>query len=185
VKQAAHHNTNDERWLVEAAKTNMEHFEPLYNRYYDEIFRFIFRRTDDEYLTADLCSQTFFKALSNLKKFTWTGTPFRAWLFTIAANEVRKYYRDKRKVFVIEESRMKGIAEDDSEINRLDMYDIVHIFENLDDKEVRLIEMKYFENYTFAEMADYFNEKESAMKMRVYRLLKKVRKLIIQADDKI
>jgi len=40
--------------LVNAAKDSPDLFAPLYDKYYKPIFLFIFRRTEDEALTADL-----------------------------------------------------------------------------------------------------------------------------------
>ena len=54
---------------VQAAQRNPAQFRPLYNRYYEPIFRFVFRRCADESLTADLCSQVFLKAMQQLKKY--------------------------------------------------------------------------------------------------------------------
>ncbi|MEO1412618.1 MAG: sigma-70 family RNA polymerase sigma factor, partial [Bacteroidota bacterium] len=48
---------------IKAAQSDPTHFRPIYNKYYPPIFRFVFRRTVDEALTADLCSQVFLKAL--------------------------------------------------------------------------------------------------------------------------
>src|SRR5260370_33720774 len=41
----------------------------------------------------DLTSEVFHKALANLKSYTWTGAPFGAWLFRIAANAVSDQWK--------------------------------------------------------------------------------------------
>src|SRR5260370_20278307 len=41
----------------------------------------------------DLPSEVFNKALANLKSYTWTGAPFAAWLFRIAANAVSDQWK--------------------------------------------------------------------------------------------
>ncbi|MDX1627179.1 MAG: sigma factor, partial [Fulvivirga sp.] len=89
---AARHMTEEEiarenEW-VEEAKRDPQAFGKLYDRYFEGIFQFILRRTDDESLTADLCSQTFLKALQHIKKYEHRGVPFSAWLYRIASNEV-------------------------------------------------------------------------------------------------
>ena len=51
---------------IQAAQKNLAAFQPLYDRYFENIFRFIFRRTSDETLSADLSSQVFLKAMQKL-----------------------------------------------------------------------------------------------------------------------
>jgi RNA polymerase sigma-70 factor (ECF subfamily) len=48
---------------VQAAQKTPAKFRVLYNRYYEPVFRFVYKRTADEALAADLTSQTFLKAL--------------------------------------------------------------------------------------------------------------------------
>lgn len=171
-----HIDYQDEQQWVAASKLDPQYFEPLYNRYYDEIFRFIYRRTDREALTADICSQTFYKALLNLKKYQWTGRPFVAWLYRIATNELNRYYRDQRPIFIIEEDKVwESIQE--IEINP-DVDDLIQLFSMLSREEVHLLELKYFEQKTFKEIADILDLTESTSKMRLYRLLGRMKQML-------
>src|SRR6187402_3717278 len=94
--------------ILERSKKDSKAFGELYEKYFDRIFNFIYRQTDDEDLTADLCSQTFLSALKNLDRYQFRGVPFSAWLYKVASNEVNKHYRKKKqtKVFSIEEVRI-------------------------------------------------------------------------------
>ena len=81
-------------WIeVQAAQKNPASFRTLYDRYYESIFRFIFKRSADETLSADLTSQTFLKAMQKIDKYVFKGVPFSAWLFRIASNEVAQHFR--------------------------------------------------------------------------------------------
>ena len=51
---------------IQAAKKNPAQFRPLYDRYYESIFKFIIRRTGEEAQAADLCSKVFLKAMQRL-----------------------------------------------------------------------------------------------------------------------
>ena len=52
-----------EQQLVEYAKANSKDFKPLYNQYYEIVFRFVFQRTGNENLTSEVVSNVFFKVL--------------------------------------------------------------------------------------------------------------------------
>ena len=60
---------NSELGLIKAAKLNVDAFGPLYDKYYKPIFLFIFRRTEDEDLTADLTQHVFIAAMINIKRY--------------------------------------------------------------------------------------------------------------------
>ncbi|MCC6837854.1 MAG: sigma-70 family RNA polymerase sigma factor, partial [Bacteroidia bacterium] len=70
-----------EQLLIKAAQADPACFDVLYNQYYRSVFVFIYKRTDDEELTADITSQVFLKALINIRKFQFRGVPFSAWLY--------------------------------------------------------------------------------------------------------
>lgn len=166
----------EERVWIEKSKRDSRAFEPLYNKYYDTIFRFIYRRTDDEQLAADICSQTFFKALSNIKKFTWQGKPLAAWLYRIASNEIKRHFRDKREIFLIEEDRLIAAEEISDKWAQIKQSNrLTEVLDSLSETDVRILELKYFEGQTFAEIGLILDMKESALKMRLYRLLDKMK----------
>ena len=48
--------------ILDRARKNPQAFGELYEKYFDRIFNFVYRQTDDEDLTADLTSQAFFIA---------------------------------------------------------------------------------------------------------------------------
>ena len=76
----AHHKTDTDIQLelqqIEAAKLNPARFDVLYEKYYKPIFVFVYRRTENEDLCADITSMVFLKALVNIKKYQFKGVPF-------------------------------------------------------------------------------------------------------------
>src|SRR5215468_5237278 len=85
-----------EKRLVEAAQFDPRRFADLYELYFDRVYAFIARRVRDRGETEDLTSEVFHRALANLARFEWRGTPFLAWLYRIAHNAIAD--RAKRKV---------------------------------------------------------------------------------------
>ena len=173
-----------EKIWIEKSKKNTAAFRPLYEKYYDALFRFFVRRTDDEDVSADLCSTTFFKALDNLNSYHWQGKPFGAWLFRIAQNELRKHYRDAKPIFVLEEDKLNcwGDADELPEANY--MQSLIDILDDLPEDDLRLLELKFFEMSSFDEISALMGIGLSATKMRLYRLLDKLKKRLIKEDDK-
>src|SRR4051812_13174695 len=85
----------EQEWIREA-QLNSASFVKLYDRYYAQIFGYIFRRVLDMERSKDICSETFMKAYVRLGSFRWKGIAFRAWLYRIATNEMNMADRQKK-----------------------------------------------------------------------------------------
>lgn len=162
-----------EQDAVRAARTDPQRFTVVYECYFADLFRFVNRRVEHRDLAADLTQETFLKALLALPRYEDRGLPFRAWLYRIALNEVRMHWR-KRKEVVIDVSYMEmrglseeiGIAMDNDELHRL-----AGALGRLDEAKARLIEMRYMDGMSFAELGQVLGIGEDAAKMRTHRVL--------------
>lgn len=84
--------------IIVLAQKDRKHFGILYDNYFDEIFRFVFKRLGGkEAIAGDLTQQTFIKAMANLEKYEDRGFPFSSWLYRIAQNEVAMFFRSQKK----------------------------------------------------------------------------------------
>lgn len=163
-----------EHLLVEAAKRDEMVFGKLYDRYFEGIYGFVYRRTDEEEAAGDLTSQVFLKALQNLKKYEFRGLPFSAWLYRIASNEVNKYYRKKNKkvVFSLEEERIRDIIDDENDDSKEEHIQLlVECMNEMKTGVVEVLELRFFEEKNFKEIAYILSISESGAKMRTYRAL--------------
>lgn len=169
----------DEYLILDRSKNDPKAFGELYERYFDRIFSFIYRQTDDEDLTADLCSQTFLTVLKNVERYEFRGVPFSAWLYKIASNEVNKHYRKKKRtqIFSIEETRVRELMDqanegyDEEVIQRLMDY-----LKELPTDMLHVLQLRFFEDKDFKEIAFILDITESGAKMRTYRALDRLRK---------
>ncbi|MFN7117041.1 MAG: RNA polymerase sigma factor [Saprospiraceae bacterium] len=171
---------------VQAAQRDPAMFRPLYDRYFESIFRFIFRRTADEELSADLCSQVFLKAMQKLDSYHYRGVPFSSWLFKIAANEVSQYYRQtqKNRVVSVEDTDLSSVMDEMEEpIDEIHRENLVKVLDTLDEKDLQLIEMRFFEQRPFKEIADVLGMTESNAKVKTYRILERLKTKLTKLSD--
>ncbi len=172
-------NEYNEKYQIEATKKNPEDFRPIYEHYYPAIFRFINRRTSDEHITADICSQVFLKALSNIGKYEDRGFPFSSWLYRIASNEVNMYYRNlkKKRTVSLDYSGIDLIFE---ELEQSDIKDklekLKRVLQSLPQNAVQLIELRFFEKRPFKEIGEILGITENNAKVKTYRLLDSLKK---------
>jgi len=171
----------NEQVIVEAAKKDPSKFASLYDKYYEQIFRYIYQRVDDKEQAFDATQQVFIKALESLHKYEFRGVPFASWLYRIASSEVNNVYRaQKQRTVNIDSVGVYGVIEEIGE-TKIDQYHdkIVDIIgKELPEDELQLIEMRFFEKRSFKEIGEILNITENNAKVRTYRILEKLKKII-------
>jgi RNA polymerase sigma-70 factor (ECF subfamily) len=169
----------EELTLIEKAKMNPQFFAPIYNKYYEVIFRYIFKRVDEEDAAYDITSNVFLKALGALNKFEFRGVPISSWLFRIAKSELYQSFRDKKAnrtinidlvtiVQIVDE-----LCDDQSEENRQKLLKSLTL---LKENELQLIEMRFFEKRSFREIGEILYLTENNAKVKTFRALAKLKK---------
>lgn len=175
-------------WLeVQAAQANPARFRPLYERYYEPIYRFVYRRTSDSDLSADLSSQVFLKALQRLSGYEYRGVPFSAWLFRIASNEVAQHFRDSRnqRTVSVEDHTLVEVAEEmelDEDLWQVE--DLIGAMDLLKPSDIEVIELRFFEQRPFKEVAEILGITESNAKVKTYRILERLKKHLSTSQTK-
>ena len=167
------------KW-VKYAKEDPKGFEPLYNKYYEQIFRYIYQRMDDKETAYDVTSQVFLKALNNIHKYEYRGVPFASWLYRIAKSELYQSFRDKRAQRTVNVESMhlfemiEDWEEDTTDENRQILLGAIS---QLNEEEVQMLELRFFEKRSFKEIGDILEITENNAKVKSHRVVKKMRKL--------
>lgn len=157
-------------------------FSQIYDKYVDKIYRFIFLKVNSQEIAEDLCSETFLKGWQAFK-----GNPQKienppAFLYQIARNLVIDHYRQKdRTQFVSTDSvpiidprtdlEEKSLLGSDLEIIKTALTNI-----NQDYQEV--IIWHYIDDLSINEIAKMLNKSEGAVRVRLHRALKALRKTV-------
>lgn len=173
---------NKEDLLVEEAKKDLSRFAELYDRYVEQIYRYVYRRVSDQQVSEDLVSQTFYDALSHLKSYEFRGYPFSAWLYKIAHNNVLKWYRANSRVQSVDLEDISELKGDvdlvKEEIQREEKENVLKVLDCLEFEERELIRLKYFEDVSNMEIAQIMGISANNVGVKLYRALKKFKELI-------
>lgn len=176
----------EEKSTIEKSQVDPVHFRPLYEKYFKRIFLFVHRRIGDKETTADITSQIFLKALTNIKKYESRGLPFSAWLFRIALNECNDFFRKtkRERLVSLDAITVNELFEDLTAEHRLeDLYRKLPVMlQRLSADELQLIELRYFEQRPFREVGDILGISETHAKVRVYRTLDKMKKTFMKGQ---
>lgn len=176
--------TADEASMIRQAQANPEAFRPLYEKYFKKIFLFVLHRAGDKTLTADITSQVFLKALLHLDKYTFRGLPFSAWLFRIALNECHDFFRKhkRHRVVSLDEHTIQNLHEELTATTRQEDLEqqLPLILQQLSTEDLQIIELRYFDQRPFREVADILGISETYAKVKVYRALDRMKKLFLK-----
>jgi len=92
---------SEKRLLVLAAQGNKNAFGLLYERYLDEIYRFVYFSLNDQWEAEDITENVFLKSWEQLPIIYTNDSQinnFRAWLYRIARNQIIDLFRSKKPV---------------------------------------------------------------------------------------
>ncbi len=169
----------EELLWIEAAKENPEHFAPLYNKYYKGIFSYVYQRLDSKDTAFDITAQVFLKALSNIQKYEFKGVPFASWLYRIAYNEVMQLFKSNQQLRAVnaDVSDLRFICESHEEPFFEEYIPLVQkLISQLEEQDLQLVEMRYFEKRPFKEVAEILNITEVNAKVKMHRVIEKLKK---------
>ena len=170
----------DEMSLIEIAKKDPRQFAPLYNKYHEAIFRYVYKRVDDEEAAYDITSCVFVKALASLPKYEFRGVPFSSWLFRIAKSELYQSFRDKkaqRTVSLDSVTIVQFIDELNEDFSEEQRTTLLNSLKLLKDHQLQLIEMRFFEKRSFKEIGEIVGLTENNAKVKTFRTLVKLKEI--------
>jgi len=169
----------EERELVERAKEDPDAFGALYDRYFPQIYRFAYSRVRDQSLAEDVTSEVFFKALRNIRRYTYSGHPFSSWLYQITLNAIADHYRGQHGEVELEEgaSLPSGAPSVDDEVVRRDRSRRVwSAIDQLPRHQRAAMVLKFGEDKKIDEIAQIMGKSAGAVKLLLHRAVERLRR---------
>lgn len=172
-------------FTVEAVRTD---FEKVIERYQKPILNFIYRMVRNEETAMDLSQDVFIKAYQARHRFDGRSK-VSTWLFTIATNHTRDFFRKKRPEVVaeIDEQRDAHVTEHgESASPERNMFsgEIRDVLEEALDQltpEYREpVVMRHINDMSVAEISAALNIPVGTVKTRLFRGREKLQKILIK-----
>lgn len=182
----------DSLLVNEILSGNKEEFAHLVNRYKRQVYNLAFRMTANAEAARDLAQETFVRAYANLHRYRREKSFFN-WLYTICLNLTRNHLEKKREMLT--ENGVGPIDREDMnpsgphrspETLIMEQQDIRGLETALGALPVDLREavvLRYMQELPFDDVASSLGVSLSAAKMRVYRGLEKLRKVMTDGEE--
>lgn len=161
-------NSNDRAWL-----------EGLFDTYYDKVYAILYARCGNKSTAEDLASQTFVKIAENFRSYNSEKGAVSTWIFTIALNEMRSYYRRQRETVDLDDIA-ELTAPDDTEaefIQNETKNELLSILSQLDERSRGVITLKYYGELQNREIGNLMRLSESNVSTILNRAIQKLKKL--------
>lgn len=160
-------------------------FEYLFNRYREAIRRLFVQRLGGANDADDLLQETFVKVYVNIHRYSPDYT-FGQWVYTIARNTFIDFTRRRQDDLQIDERFMAPASSnptpEESVINRQQKTQIEHCLERLSPRYGVLIRMRFFEEYSYEEIAAKLSLPLGTVKTQIHRAREQMCRLITEGD---
>lgn len=158
---------SDEQLVAAYADGNNEAFDTLLSRHQQRVFTYILNIVKNSNLADDIFQDTFVKAITTIKngKYTENGK-FSAWITRIAHNLIIDNFRqDKNPALSTDNDDLnllnrKELSEETIEdfiIDNQISYDVRRIMDSLPEVQKQVLEMRFYRDMSFKEIADATN----------------------------
>ena len=170
----------DDHDLAVLARTDREAFGLLYDRWFDRIYGYCYRRLQTHPAAEDATSQTFLKALAGIASYRPDAVPFRAWLFTVAHNVVVDTYRRRRPTAPIDadpELPDRASGPEEEALARETQREVHALLDALTDDQAEVVRLR-LAGLTEREIAEVLGRGLSAVRSTQYRAIQRLRQLL-------
>ncbi len=172
-----------------AKKGKQAAFRFLLDHFWNDVYGFQLKRVEDEYEAEDITIEAFSKAFDKIDTFD-PNYNFSTWLITISKNiQIDKSRKKKASVH----SRITGSEDDhihripdvaptpeDKLITEQNLAELLNFIKQLKPHYQDVINLRYFHEMSYTEIAEFLDETLSNVKVRLLRAKKLLAEIITE-----
>lgn len=154
---------------IQQSATSDEAFKELYLGTIDKLFPFVLLRTRDRAVALDICQEVYVDLWKQTSRFVYsTDEEFFGYLFLIARRKLYKHRRTYRELVSLDE---QYDLPDSTASPPEDYRHLLGAVAKLKDRDRRVIELRYFAEYSFDEIARALSISEGNAKVIHHRAI--------------
>ncbi|MBC7606573.1 MAG: sigma-70 family RNA polymerase sigma factor [Burkholderiales bacterium] len=162
-------------------------FTFLLNHYWNEVYGFMLKRTENETNAEDITIETFAKAFDKIASYN-SEFQFNTWLIAIAKNVHIDLLRKKKSSLFIditdeEDYQAYNVADtspsaEDVLITEQNLSQLLQYIKELKPHYQEVIQLRYFQELSYQEIADQLGEPLNNVKIKLLRAKKLLAEII-------
>ena len=153
-------------------KSNLS-FDDLLNSNWDYVFKFLLKKTNDDFLSEEIAIQSFSKAFEKIDLFN-EKYKFKTWIISIAKNQLNDYLRKNKIRFEnienIKKESFKENSNPEEELINKERYN--HLNEKIDELKPmyrEILKLKYIEDLSINQISKKIDQPINTVKIKIYR----------------
>ena len=155
-------------------------FEEVYEQYFNRIYFYIRKHIQHVQDCEDLTAEIFLAAYRNWSNYDPSRCPLAAWLYLIASNRLKNFYRDRKALSSLDDEKINyNLASDDfceSAITLMDTRRLIsELLKSLNERERTIVVNKYFTGWSNERIAEKLDISSGNVRVICTRALAKMR----------
>lgn len=173
--------------IEKAKKGDQVAFTFLLDFFWNEVYGFMLKRTENEADTEDIVIETFAKAFDRIATYN-PEYAFNTWLIAIAKNVHIDLLRKKRSSLFVEitdeeDQQAYNVADsspspEDKLIKEQNLSSLLECIKKLKPQYQEVIQLRYFQELSYQEIADQLTEPLNNVKVKLLRAKKLLSEII-------
>lgn len=171
---------SDQQLINKALQGNEKAWLSLLKRYEKPIYNYGLRMTGKNEDALDLLQEVFVSVFRNLASYRQEGS-FKSWLFRIAHYRCIEFYRRKRPLQGLDDSPEVPSEErsnEDQIARNQQSAHLIRAMQGLSLAQKSVVELKFFGQFTFEEIAEQTGMPVNTAKSRLYAALANLKTLM-------
>ncbi len=167
--------------IIKAKENNQMAFNFLLERFWNDVFGFMIKRTQNENDAEDITIETFFKAFDKINSFD-QKFKFKTWLITIAKNTHLDRLRKQKNALTNQtteedENQVYWIQDDapsaeDKLITEQNLAELLKDIKKLKPHHQEIIQLRYFQEHSYQEISKIIDVPINNVKVKLLRAKK-------------
>ncbi len=149
---------------------NKDQISQLWDVVTPRLYGYLVNTLRDKELAHDILQNAWLKAIENISQFKGNEKEFSSWLFMIARNEMRQYWRKGGRE-VRFDPLLHDKETDASQENKEGEMFLDQVVARLSASDQELVRLRYIGDMSFSEIAKVLNINQVALRVRMHRAL--------------
>lgn len=178
--------------ITKAKKGNQAAFKFLLDTFWNDVYNFQLKRTQNEYEAEDITLQSFSKAFDKIESFKEEYS-FKTWIIQISKNIHIDLLRKKNTTIKYQSSEEvnetvykivdDGPSPEDKLITEQNLAQLLQFIKRLKPHYQEMINLRFFQELSYKEISETLNEPMNNVKVKLLRAKKLLAEIITETQN--
>lgn len=158
-------------------------FEYYYNKYYTQVYLYVYKKISNLHDAEDLAQDAFVSAYAKFDSFDPARASFQTWIYIIVGNKLKNHYRDRKVGIALDDPEQTvEPAEEGFEDEMVEAAYLAEMrsslaaaLEELSEIQRQIVIASYFKNQTSGEIAFALGLTDGNVRVQLSRAIGKMR----------